>query len=61
MCLVSDGNNNDQIECMHKNATAWATSIRAGGVQQNEAWKFINSKITQTMRYHLPAMTLNEK
>ena len=43
MYLTPDGNNKDQVKYMHKKATAWATSIRSGGIQQNEAWKSLNS------------------
>ena len=43
MYLTPDGNNKDQVKYMHKKATAWATSIRSGGIQQNEAWKALNS------------------
>ena len=57
--LTPDGNNDDQVKYMHKRATAWATSIILEGVQQNKARKALNYTIPQTMRYHLPAMTLN--
>ena len=33
--LASDGNNKYQVKYMHKKATAWETSIRVGGFQQN--------------------------
>ena len=35
--------------------------MRVEGVQQNEAWKSLNPKITQTMKYPLASMTLNEE
>ena len=35
MYLTPDGNNNDQVEYMHKNITTWETPIRSGGIQQN--------------------------
>ena len=54
-----DGNNKDQVKYMHKKACAWKTSIRVGGFEQNKAWKALNSKITQNMKYPLPAMTPN--
>ena len=59
MYLTPGGNNKNQVKYMHKNATAWTTSIIAGGVQQNEAWEALNSEIPQTMKYPIPAMTLN--
>ena len=59
--LAVNGKNYDKVEYMHKKATAWATSIRAGGVHQNESWKYLNSKIPQTIKHPLLAMTLNEK
>ena len=46
---------------MHKKANTWATSIIAGGVQQNKAWKYLNCIIPQTTKYPLHAMMLNEK
>ena len=46
---------------MHKKATAWATSIRVGGVQKNKAWKALNSTSSQTMKYPFSDMTLNKK
>ena len=49
--LVPNGNNEYQFKYMHKKATAWATSIKVGGFQQNEAWKALNSTIPQTMKY----------
>ena len=61
MYLALYGNNKDQVKCMHKKATTWATSIIVGGVQQNESWKSLNSTIPQTMKYPLSAMTINKK
>ena len=61
MYLAPNGNNKDQFKYMHKKATTWETSIISGGVQQNEAWKGLNSEIPQTMKYPLPAMTLNKE
>ena len=37
MNLALDGNNKHHVKYMHKKATAWETSIRAGGIQQNKA------------------------
>ena len=45
MYPVLDRNNKDQDKYMHKKATTWATSIVVGGVQQNKAWKALNSII----------------
>ena len=45
MHLLLDGNNKDQVEYMHKKATASEKSIRAGGVQQNKLWESLNSTI----------------
>ena len=59
--LATDGNNKDQIKYIHKKATSWANSIISGSVQQNKAWKYLNSTIPQTMKYRLPAMVLNEE
>ena len=39
MYLEPDDNNKYQVKYIHKKATALATSITVGGVQQNEAWK----------------------
>ena len=61
MYLAPDGNNKDQVKYIHKNLTAWATSIISGVVQQNESWRSLNSTITQTMKHPLSAMTLNEE
>ena len=61
MYLAPDCNNKNQVKYMHKKATAWSTSIRAGGVQHNEAWEALNSTISQAMKYPLPPMMLNEK
>ena len=61
MYLTPGGNNKYQVKYTHKKATSWATSIRAGGVQQNEAWKALNYTIPKTMKYPLPAMNLYEK
>ena len=61
MYLAPDGNIKDQVKYMHKKSTAWATSIQAGGVQQNESWKSLNSTIPQTIKYPLPSITLNDK
>ena len=61
MYLAPCGDNKDQIKYMHKKATAWATSIIVGGVQQNKAWKALISTIPQTMKYSLSYMILNEK
>ena len=61
MYLTPDGNNKDQIKYMHKKSTVWETAIVSGGVQQNKAWKDLNSAVPQTMKYPLPDMTLNEK
>ena len=46
---------------MHKKTTAWKNSIRGAVVQQNKAWKAINSTIPQTTKYPLSAMTLKKK
>ena len=51
--LAQDGNNNNQVKYMHKKATAWATSIRAGGVEQNKAWRAFNSTILKTIKMPL--------
>ena len=32
MYFAPDGNNKNQVKYMHKNATTWETSTRAGGV-----------------------------
>ena len=61
MYIPLDVNNKDQVKYMHKRATTWATSIRVGCVQQNEAWKSFNSTIPQRMKYPLSAMTLKKK
>ena len=37
MYFVSDINNVEQVEYIHKQATAWEKSIISGGVQYNEA------------------------
>ena len=39
MYLAPDENNKDKVKYIHKKTTAWVTSIRAGSVQQSEAWK----------------------
>ena len=59
--IAPDSNNKYQVKYIHKKSTAWKTSIRLGGVQQNKVRKFLNSTILQTMKYALSAMTLNEK
>ena len=59
--LAADGNKKNRVKYVHKNATAWEASIRAGVVQQNELWKALNSTIPQTTIYPLPDMTLNEE
>ena len=59
MYLALDGNNKNQVKYMHKTATTRETSIRVGGVKQNEARKSLNSTIPQTMKYPLSAITLN--
>ena len=47
---------------MHKKSTLWETSIRVGGVNQNETWKALNSTLPpQTMKYPLYIITLNEE
>ena len=61
MYLAPDGNNKDQVNYIQKKATALETSTRSGGVQQNKAWKALNSTIPQTIKYPLSTMTLNEK
>ena len=61
MYLEPDVNKNYQVKYMHKKSTDWETSIRAGGVQQNKAWKALNSTTIQTIKYPLPAMTLNQE
>ena len=50
MYLAPYVNNKDQVKYMHKMPTAWETSIRAGFVQYNEAWKALNSAIPQIMK-----------
>ena len=42
MYLAPGGNNKDQVKYMHKNSTAWETSIRAWGVQQIKICKYLN-------------------
>ena len=59
--LALDGNNKDQVKYMQKKATTWATYIRVQGVQQNEAWKALNSTIPQIMEYSLSDMLLKQK
>ena len=61
MYLATDGNNKYQVKYMHKKAIPWETSVRLGGIQQNKAWKALNSTILHTMKYSLSAITLNEK
>ena len=60
MYPVPDGNNKVQVKYMHKKVTAWATTIRVWGVLKNEAWKNLNSKIPQTMKYPVSAIKLND-
>ena len=55
------GNKKDQVKHMHKKSTAWATSIRVGGVQQKKERKALNSTTPQTMKYPLSAMKLNKR
>ena len=45
MYLSWYGNNNYQVKYMHQKATAWATPIKEGGVQQNKVWKDRNYTI----------------
>ena len=59
--IAPDGNNKDQFKYMHKKETTWETSIKERGVQQKKLKKYLNYTIPQTMKYHFPAMTLNEK
>ena len=61
MYLEPNGNNKDQVKYIKKKSTKWETSVRAGGVQQNEARKALNSTTPQNMKYPLSAMSLNEK
>ena len=62
MYFVLDNNNMDQVKHTHKKETALATSIRAGGVQQNKSWKALTPPPPrQIMKYPLSAMTLNEE
>ena len=61
MYLALYGNNKDKVKYMNKNSNVWETSIRAGGVQHNKSWKFLNLTIPQTMKKTLSAMTLNEE
>ena len=59
MYLSLDVNNKYQVKHMHKKATAWETSIRAGGVQKNEDRKALNSATPKKIKYPLSDMTLN--
>ena len=59
--LAPNYNNIDQVKYKHNKATACETSKREGGVQHNKAWKGLNYTILQTMKYHLPAMIINDK
>ena len=61
MYLEPDGNNKDQVKYMHKKETAWSTSVRAGGVQQNKGLKALNSATHQTMKYPLSDMKIYKK
>ena len=61
MYLAPDGNNKYQVKYMHTKSTAQKTSIRVEGVQQNEAWKSLNSTIPKTMKYPLSDIKLNGK
>ena len=47
MYLEIYGNNKYQVKYMQKKVTAWETSIRAGGVQQNKSCKTLNATIPQ--------------
>ena len=47
MYLALDRNNIYQFKDMHKKETAWATSIRVGGVQQNEVRKTLTQEPPQ--------------
>ena len=60
MYIAPDGNNDDQLIYMHKKSTVWETSIRSGGVKQNEAQKVLNSTNPQTMKYPLSEMIINK-
>ena len=50
MYRALDGNNKDRFKYMQKKETVWETSIRVGGFQQKEAWKYLNSAIPQTIK-----------
>ena len=60
MYVAPDGNNKYQVKYMHKKATTWATSIRVGGVQQNNVWKALNATIPKKVKYPLSDMKLND-
>ena len=50
MYRALDGNNKDRFKYMQKKETVWETSIRVGGFQQKEAWKYLNSAIPKTIK-----------
>ena len=59
--LAPDGNNKDQIKHLRKTTSRWASCIRTGHASAREAWVAINTTITKTVQYCLPATTLTQK
>ena len=59
--LAPDGNNDMAVEKLQKASKAWADRLRAGHLNQIDAWTAFQTTILKTVEYPLVALTLTSK
>ena len=58
--LAPDGNCNDAVKILRQKAEHWHNQITTGRISPEEAWRCVDSTITKTLEYPLPALSLTK-
>ena len=59
--LAPDGSQKEAIKFLRKKTDTWAAYVHAGHMNRKDAWQALESTITRTIQYPLPALNLSEK
>jgi hypothetical protein len=58
--LAPDGNNKEEVLLLKQQVNDWADRIRAGHLPRQLVWESMQTAITKSIQYPLPATTLTE-
>ena len=58
--LAPDGNNEAAIEALLEKSNIWSELVHKGHLNANDVMRAMDSTITQSLKYPLPALTLTE-